>query len=143
MVDVSNPEALNQIESVNSVLAEIGCGKSPILVVLNKVDIVRKVSDFEMLQTLYPDAVCISAKTGLGLEQLSEAVLSRYKGAVVLLRVSSSQSDGRVQSFLRAYGKIIEEQYRDGNVLIEATLGRNQIPSLKRLHPEHVEIVEG
>ena len=142
IVDVSNPDALNQIESVNKVLAEIGCGKSPILVVLNKVDIVRKVSDLEMLQTLYPDAVCISAKTGLGLEQLSEAVLSKYKGTVVLLRVSSSQSDGRVQSFLRAYGKIIEEQYLDGNVLIEATLGRNQLPGLKRLHPEHIDILE-
>ena len=142
IVDVSNPDALNQIESVNNVLAEIGCDKSPILLALNKVDIVRKVSDLEMLQTLFPDAVCISAKTGLGLEQLSEAVSARYKGAVVLLRVRSSQSDGRIQSFLRAYGQIIEEQYRDGSVQIDATLGRNQLPSLKRLHPQRIEIVE-
>jgi GTP-binding protein HflX len=142
IVDVSNPDALNQIESVNNVLAEIGCDKSPILLALNKVDIVRKVSDLEMVQTLFPDAVCISAKTGLGLEQLSEAVSARYKGAVVLLRVRSSQSDGRVQSFLRAYGQIIEEQYLDGSVQIDATLGRNQLPGLKRLHPERIEIVE-
>jgi len=142
IVDVSNPDALNQIESVNNVLAEIGCGKSPILVVLNKVDIVRRVSDFETLQTLYPDAVCISAKTGYGLEQLNEAVLARYKGTIVLLRVSSSQSDGRVQSFLRAYGQVIEEQYLDGVVLIDAQLGRNQLPGLKRLHPQKIEIVE-
>jgi len=142
IVDVSNPDALNQIESVNNVLAEIGCGKSPILVVLNKVDIVRRVSDFETLQTLYPDAVCVSAKTGYGLEQLNEAVLARYKGTIVLLRVSSSQSDGRVQSFLRAYGQVIEEQYLDGVVLIDAQLGRNQLPGLKRLHPQKIEIVE-
>ena len=142
IVDVSNPDALNQIESVNNVLAEIGCDKSPILLALNKVDIVRKVSDLEMLQTLFSDAVCISAKTGLGLEQLSEAVLARYKGAVVLLRVRSSQSDGRVQSFLRAYGQIVEEQYLDGSVLIDATLGRNQLPGLKRLHPQNIEILE-
>ncbi len=142
IVDVSNPDALNQIESVNNVLTEIGCDKSPILLALNKVDIVRKVSDLEMLQTLFSDAVCISAKTGLGLEQLTEAVLARYKGAVVLLRVRSSQSDGRVQSFLRAYGQIIEEQYRDGSVQIDAQLGRNQLPGLKRLHPQRIEIVE-
>ena len=142
IVDVSNPNALNQIESVNNVLAEIGCGESPILLVLNKVDIVRKVSDLEMLQTLLPDAVCISAKTGLGLEQLTEAVLARYKGAIVLLRVSSSQSDGRIQSFLRAYGRIVKEQYLDGSVQIDATLGRNQLPGLERFHPENIEIVE-
>ncbi len=142
IVDVSNPDALGQIESVDKVLAEIGCSESPVLLVLNKVDIVKKVSDLEMLQTLNPDAVCISAKTGLGLEQLAEVVSARYKGSVVVVRVSSSQSDGRIQSFLRAYGEIIEERYQDGFVEIEAALGRNQMPGLKRLHPESVEIVE-
>jgi GTP-binding protein HflX len=142
IVDVSNPDALGQIESVDKVLAEIGCAERPVLLVLNKVDIVKKVSDLEMVQTLFTDAVCISAKTGLGLEHLREAVLDRYKGTIVLLRVGSSQSDGRIQSFLRAYGAIIEEQYHDGFVEIEATLGRNQLPGLKRLHPENIEIVE-
>ncbi len=142
IVDVSNPDALNQIDSVNNVLAEIGCGESPILLVLNKVDIVRKVSDLEMVQTLLPDAVCISAKTGLGLEQLTDVVSARYKGSELLLRVSSSQSDGRIQSFLRAYGRIVKEQYLDGSVQIDATLGRNQLPGLKRLHPEDIEIIQ-
>ena len=142
IVDVSNPDALKQMESVKNVLSEIGCGENPTLVVFNKVDVVRKISDLEMLQTLLPDAVCISAKTGLGLEQLSEVVSSIYKGTIVLLRVSSSQSNGKVQSFLRAYGRIVEEQYRDGFVQIEATLGRNQLPGLKKLQPESIEIVE-
>jgi len=142
IVDVSSPDALDRIESVDNVLAEIECSESPTLLVLNKVDIVRKVSDLEMAQTLFPDTVCISAKTGLGLEQLSEAVLTRYKGATVLLRVSSSQSDGRIQSFLRAYGQIVKEQYRDGSVQIDVHLGRNQLPGLKRLKPQNIEIVE-
>jgi len=142
IVDVSNPDALKQIGSVNKVLEELGCAKRPILVVLNKVDIVKKISELEMLETLFRDAVCISAKTGLGLEQLSEAVMARYKGAIVLLRVSSSQSNGKVQSFLRAYGTIVNEHYLDGSVLIDARLGRNQLPGLKRLQPDKLEIVE-
>jgi GTP-binding protein HflX len=139
IVDVSNPDALKQIESVNKVLAEIGCEEAPILDVFNKVDAVKRVGQLETLQTLYPDAVCISAKTGLGLEQLSEAVLARYKGGELLLRVATSQSNGKVQSFLRAYGRIIKEQYSDGSVLVDARLGRNQLPDLKRLGAE-VEI---
>jgi len=142
IVDVSNPGALKQIESVNNVLAEIGCSERPILIVLNKVDIVKKIGELELLQTLYPDALCISAKAGLGLEPLSEAVLARYKGAELLLRVSHSQSNGKVQSFLRAYGTIIKEQYRDGSVFIDARLGRNQLTTLKRLRPQAIEIVE-
>jgi len=142
IVDVSNSDALKQIESVKHVLAEIGCGEKPILQVLNKVDVVRNISDLEMLQTLYRDAVSISARTGFGLESLCEAVTARYKGTELLVRVTSSHSNGKVQSFLRARGRITKEQYNDNSVLIEAKLGRNQLPGLKRLHPDMIEIVE-
>ena len=142
IVDVSNPDALRQIEAVNIVLKEIGCSERPTLEVFNKVDIVNNVGEFEMLQTLLPDAVCISAKTGLGLENLAEVVLAKYRGDMLELRVSSSQSNGKIQNFLNAYGQIIKEQYRDGSVLIDARLGRNQLPSLKRLQPENIEIVD-
>jgi GTP-binding protein HflX len=141
IIDSANPEVLKQIESVDKVLAEIGCGEAPVLKVLNKVDAVRKIGDVEMLQTLFPDAVCISAKTGLGLEQLSAAVSEKYRGGEVLLRVCSSQSNGKVQSFLRAHGTIVTERYLDSSVLIEAHLGRNQLPGLRRLHPETLEII--
>jgi len=141
IVDVSNPEVLKQIESVNNVLAEIDCGEKLILTVFNKVDIVKKIGELEMLQTLFPDAVCISAKTGLGLEELTEIVLEKYRGDELLLRVCSSQSNGKVQSFLRANGRILKEQYRDGTVLIDTRLGRNQLPALKKLYPETIEIL--
>jgi GTP-binding protein HflX len=141
IVDVSNPEALKQIESVNQVLSEIGCGKKPILQVLNKVDVVRNIRDLEMLQTLYRDAVSISARTGFGLDGLCEAVTAKYKGTELLLRVTTSHSNGKVQSYLRAHGRIIKEQYSDISVLIDAQLGRNQLPELQRLQPDTIEIV--
>jgi GTP-binding protein HflX len=141
IVDVSNPEALKQIESVNQVLSEIGCGKKPILQVLNKVDVVRNIRDLEMLQTLYRDAVSISARTGFGLDGLCEAVTAKYKGTELLLRVTTSHSNGKVQSYLRAHGRVIKEQYSDISVLIDAQLGRNQLPELQRLQPDTIEIV--
>jgi len=142
IVDVANPDALNQLESVKNVLAEIGCSDMPILEVLNKVDVVRSISDLEMLQTLYPDAVSISAKIGFALDKLCEAVTAKYKGGEILLRVTSSQSNGKVQSYLRAHGRVINEQYLDSSVLIDAKLGRNQLLALKQLHPEAIEVVD-
>ena len=143
VVDISNPEALKQIESVNIVLDEIGCGKKNVLVVLNKVDVVKDISQLELAQTLHLDAVCISARTALGLDKLSEAVQDRYKGPELLLRIQSSQANGKVQSFLRAHGRIVSEQYTDSTVTIEAKLGRNQLPELKRLGATELEIVSG
>lgn len=142
VIDVSNPDALKQIESVDAVLAEIGCGEKPILKLLNKVDIAAVFGQIDTLQTLFPDAISISAKTGLGLDRLSRAVADRYRGGRVALRLTVSQSDGRIQHFLRAHGQILSEQYTDSNVIIEATLGRNQLPALQSIHPKTIEIIE-
>jgi GTP-binding protein HflX len=142
IIDTSNPDALKQIESVNKVLAEIGCDENPILKVFNKTDAVKKIGELELLQTMFPDAVFISAKMAIGLEHLRNAVLEKYKGAQLLLRVVSSLSNGRVPSFLRAYGTIIKEQYCDGCVLIDATLGKNQLPALKRLGADKLQILQ-
>ena len=141
VVDVANPEALKQIESVNHVLAEIGCGGKPVLAVLNKVDAVKNTGDVEMLETLFPDSVSISAKTGFGLDRLSEAVTARYRGNDLLLRVVSSQSNGKVQSFLRAHGRIVSEHYAGNSIVIDAQLGQNHLPDLKHLRPETIEIL--
>ncbi|MFA5239164.1 MAG: GTPase HflX [Phycisphaerae bacterium] len=141
VIDASNPEALKQIKAVNSVLTEIGCGQKPMLEVLNKVDVVKRIREVEVLQTLLPNAICVSAKTAFGLEQLSQAVLEKCQGGEVLLRVCCSQSNGKVQSFLRAHGNILKEQYSDGSVLIDVKLGKNQLANLQRLRPDTLEVV--
>ena len=126
VVDVSTYDALQQIKAVESVLDEIGCGDKPALLVLNKVDIINQLSTLEMLQTVYSEAIAVSARTGYDLEQLAQAVLDKYRGGWLVVRVLSSQSNGKVQSFLRAHATVIDEQYLDGSVTIEARLGRNQ-----------------
>ncbi len=140
VVDVSSAEAIKQIESVNNVLAEIGCSEKQILLVFNKVDVVSGLGTLEMLQTLYAEAVCVSAKTGYGVDQLRGAVLDRYRGSVLHIRVVTSQADGKIPSFLRAYGVIISEKYTDGEVVIEARLGKNQLIELKRLGPREMAV---
>lgn len=139
IVDLANPDALSQIEAVEKVLAEIGCADKPVIKVLNKVDAVKDIGGLEMLQTLLPDAICISAKTRAGLDELAETVLAKFKGGEVLLRVKSTQSNGRVAGYLHACGKVLKEQYLDGDVIIDAWLGRNQLTGLKKLKPESIE----
>jgi GTP-binding protein HflX len=142
VIDVSNSDVLNQIASVDKVLGEIGCGERPILKVFNKVDIVKVAGQLEMLQTLFIDAVAVSAKTGYGLDKLSQAITTKYRGNEVTLRISTTVANGKVQSYLRAHATILDEHYLDSVVIIDARLGRNQLPGLQRLHPEAVEILQ-
>ncbi len=143
VIDVSNPDVMNQIESVDTVLEEIGCGSKPVLEVLNKVDAIKDVSQLEMVQTLHPDAVAISAKTGLGLKELSSRIVRRYKGRDIVVRVRTSPANGKVQSFLRAQGDILNEQYEDSTVILDVRMGHRQVPGLERLHPDRLDIIQG
>jgi GTP-binding protein HflX len=142
VIDVSNSDVLNQIESVDKVLTEIGCGERPILKVFNKVDVLKVAGQLEMLQTLFTDAVAISAKTGYGLDKLSQAVTAKCRGNEVTLRISTTVANGKVQNYLRAHGTILEEHYLDSVVVIDARLGQNQLLGLQRLHPEAVEVLQ-
>jgi len=142
VADVSNSDVLGQIEAVNQVLEEIGCTDKSVLLVLNKLDIVKQKGKLEMLQTLFPKALCLSAKRAVGLEQLKRGVLDEYKGEELLLKIVSRQSNGKVQHFLRAFGSVIQETYADSAVQIKVRLGSNQLAELKRLHPVSVEIIQ-
>ncbi len=141
VIDASNADALKQIDSVNAVLADIGCGKHPVLKVLNKVDAVGKLGLLETLQILYPDAVTISAKTGLGIDVLAQAVVKIYMGEQINIRLTCPQSNGKIQSFLRTHARITKEDYSDSEVIIEATIGNSRLLPLKSLSPTSLEIL--
>ncbi len=142
VVDASNADVFEQITSVDGVLNEIGCGAKEKLVILNKVDALSKAALLESLQTVYPEAICISAKTGTNLDKLAGAVLAKFRGGEVLIEVNCSAGNGKVISFLRANAKILEREYLDSSVTIKARLGKNQLPLLKRLQPKGLEVVE-
>jgi len=142
VVDVSSPEAFEQIDSVDKVLKELGCEKKEIITVLNKADAIKSDSMLDTLQTVYQDAICISAKTGLNLDKLAEAVLGKFRSGEIAVIVTVSTADGKVQSFLRANANIMEQQYTDSQVKIKAILGTSQLNSLKRLNPDDIEIID-
>lgn len=141
VVDVSNEEVYEQIDSVDHVLKEIGCGEKEILVLLNKSDVIASKATLESLQTIYPDAICISAKTGLNVESLGKAVIKRFRGESVKVRVTSDMSNGKVQSFLRANSDVIAENYADNKVVIDAVIGVKQMSLLKKLKPDDIEML--
>jgi len=140
VVDVSHPQAELQLQAANEVLGEIGCKEKDILLVFNKID--RQTSGTaDMMKTLYPESLPISAKKGIGIEELVNTVIDRMTGEMVRLRVVSPMADGRIRNFLQAHGEILTEDYGDTTVTIEAQLGRRQLPGLERLKPTAWEIV--
>ena len=141
VVDASNPEVFDQIDSVDKVLGEIGCGQKDMLVVLNKCDAIRDMSIFESLQTVQPQAACISARTGLNLDTLIAAVQDRIRRKQSIIRVVCDMADGKLQSFLHSSATILRREFTDDAVHIEASIGPAQLAQLRRFKPRSIEVV--
>src|SRR5262249_30062246 len=77
VIDASDPDAPAQAEAVEQVLGELGCQDIPILPVLNKMDAVHDESGAYVLAASMQGVVQISARTGMGIAALRDAVAQR------------------------------------------------------------------
>jgi GTP-binding protein HflX len=125
VVDASNPIAEEQIKAVNGVLAELGCGDKPTLLVLNKADRVSDPSLLQVLQQHHPRAVAVSAIRRQGLDALAEAVIEMLSADFAHAEVVADAGNGRVLAYLGAHADIHRQEYRDGRVVVTCYLPRH------------------
>jgi GTP-binding protein HflX len=141
VVDASSVDVFEQIKSVETVLKELNCDQKEMLVLLNKSDCITDKATFESVQTVFPEALTLSAKTGLNLGQLAKVISEKVRGGRIRVRVTLSHADGKVQSFLRTVGQDLQREYIGNSVQIEVTLGNNQLAQLKRLGAKDIETI--
>ena len=127
VIDVSHPERERQIDSVKSVLREMGADHVPLLEVLNKCDLLD-VSSYLHLRRINSEAMLVSALTGKGrenlLERISEELLLDVRRVTFNFR-NSSEEDKRQITQLYRYGRVIRHVMKNEDVSIEADVPLN------------------
>ncbi|WDE98109.1 GTPase HflX [Lentisphaera profundi] len=72
VVDASDPDALQQMETTFKVLNELEAGTKKTIIAFNKIDQVEHTATLASLRSAYPDCIFMSVKSGQGIEQLQE-----------------------------------------------------------------------
>jgi GTP-binding protein HflX len=112
VVDVSHPQAREQIESVDAVLKEIGAEGKPTLMVFNKVDLLN--GSRETLSRFierYPHGVVISAESGDGVPMLLEELSSQIRPLREFVELSVPHEQASVIARLHEVAQVIERRY--------------------------------
>ena len=129
VVDASaSDERLDEmIDSVESVLHEIGADDVPVELVLNKIDLVDPLGR-RRLANRFPGALQVAAATGEGLDELRERIAERFADRYEDVRLLLPYDQGAKLAELYALGAPIEEREdgKDG-VLVRARLPRHEI----------------
>ena len=111
VVDISHPQADDQIAAVNAVLNEIGAGDKPTLMVFNKVDQLNGGNALPRLHELYPNSVAISATDGTGLEELLAEIGSQIRPERELLELRIPHEQSAAIARLHKVGQVLERRY--------------------------------
>lgn len=106
VIDASSPEADNCIKVVKDVLTEIGAGGKPVINVYNKCDL-----DGDYIPADDGCNVFISAKTGMGIDELINAIADTAPGKKKERTLLIPYSQGGVLNSLHSSEKVLSENY--------------------------------
>jgi GTP-binding protein HflX len=122
VVDISHPNALNQFESVQQTLGELGAHHIPVLTALNKVDQLRDPDSAREIVRHFSKAVTISAQDGTGVKDLlriiQEELYERYMP--ILVRLPYQQ--GALISLFHEAGQIERIEHERGGVVMQGRI---------------------
>lgn len=142
VVDSSHRVFEDQILATNEVLAELGAGEKPVLMVFNKVDRLEGTGQRARIAHLYPDSVAIAAKTGEGLENLLSVVQRRFEADRRELHLRLTPSQHRAVALLHQRARIIDTRYDDdGNTLMRVMISPKDLGQVQAEAGHEIEAI--
>jgi GTP-binding protein HflX len=132
VIDAAAPDRSRRIEAVRRVLAEVDAASVPTLEVFNKCDLLAP-NDVRRLQLSNPSALCLSALTGEGRQELIDAIVSRLSldvARVTLEFDAASESDRARISQLYRHARVLRHVTTNGRVSLEVDVPRRLLNHL-------------
>ncbi|MFM8842093.1 MAG: GTPase HflX [Actinomycetota bacterium] len=123
LVDGSSPDPFGQVQSVRSILREIGAAGIPEILVVNKADI----ADPEVLELLLRnerDAFAISVKSGRGIELLKSAIEEALPHPAIEIEVVIPYNRGDLVYKFHRLGEIDLEAHEESGTRIRGRVDR-------------------
>jgi GTP-binding protein HflX len=124
VVDASNPQAEQQVQTVYEVLDEIGVDNDNAILVLNKTDAIADRSLLDVLRLRYEDTVCVSAATREGLDRLTDMVAARLGRGFVDADVETHVGDGKLFAYLAEHADVLSTDYSDSRATVHCRIAR-------------------
>jgi GTP-binding protein HflX len=127
VVDGSAPDFEGQVDAVRTVLAEIGAGGIPELLVVNKSDAVARMGaeateEARLLMAAHEGSVMVSARTGDGIDDLLTAIGDRLRVGDRVVELVIPWARGDVLAAVHREGEIVGEVAGEHSTRIQVVL---------------------
>jgi GTPase len=123
VVDISHSNALNQFESVQNTLDQLGAHHIPVVTALNKMDQLRDPEAAKATAAaISPKAVTISALKGLGIPELLQVIQEELYETYTPILVKLPYQQGALISLFHEAGQVERIEHERGGVLMQGRI---------------------
>ena len=120
VIDASNPGWVEQVETVEQVLHDLGASEKPVIMAFNKMDQVEDPLLLRQLAERYPYVVFLSAQRGEGLAELEGEIVAVLRARWQDLDIVLPLAAGALVAELHARGEVSLEEYFESEVHLRA-----------------------
>ncbi|MGA2503976.1 MAG: GTPase HflX [Anaerolineales bacterium] len=131
VVDISHPNAMNQVEAVHETLEEIQADNVPVITVLNKIDRLSDPSAARNAVERFPQAVAISARTGDGIDDLLSMLRSTLYETFTPILIRLPYQQGQLISLFHEFGQVERLEHGRKGVLMQGRIPGRLVAQFK------------
>ena len=122
VVDISLPQAQEQIDAVNVVLDELEVADKPMLMVFNKIDRVTAPGLAKRFTDQYPNSIVVSARTGEGFDAFMSELGKQLRPVREMLELRIPHSQPELIAQLHEVGQVLERDYDAPEAVFKALI---------------------
>jgi GTP-binding protein HflX len=122
VVDISHPNALNQFQSVQQTLDELGAHHIPTVTALNKADQLRDLEAARDIVSHFEKAETISALNGEGIKDLLRVIQEELYETYAPIHVRLPYQQGALISLFHEAGQVERIEHERGGVLMQGRI---------------------
>lgn len=131
VLDASDGRLYQHNQAVLSVLGELGAADKPMLVALNKVDLIEDRSWLEVSKNDFGDSVFFSAKTGENLELIISKIEEHFSTLLMNLKIIIPHRRMELVDFFYRLAKVNKIDYLQEGIEIDLTISRKLYNKIK------------
>jgi GTP-binding protein HflX len=124
VIDITNHSYDDHIRTTHELLETLKLSDTNRLMVFNKVDIIQDRTCFDRIKMRYPDALLVSAKTGVGLSLLLNVIDMKLRFDTVEQEVRVP-IDGKALDFIHHWSEVVKTVYDNDTVLVKYRSSRD------------------
>lgn len=135
VLDASSPRIQDHYETIEQVLVELGAQHHHTTTVLNKLDLLDQTKQLNYLKRTFPEAVFISAKEHLRLDQLTDKILAIMEESYQTLEMVFTYKQTRELALAQEGVEIISRSYEDDGIHLTVRGQRTRLNQIAKLEP--------